>query len=320
MRVAVVGAGGIGGYYGALLQTTGNEVAFLARGAQLAAMREGGLQVESVTAPPLSLRVHATDTARDVGQVDLVLFTVKSYDTQTAAPLLPPLLGKDTAVVTLQNGVANVEVLAATIGRQHVLGGLCYIYVTVAAPGVVRHTGGPRRIIFGELDGRATARANTIRETFEATGVPVELSRQILVEMWEKYIFIAAHGGMTALTRLPIGPIRSTPETYETYLDAVDEVAAVGRAHGVPIPAGQRERVRRIAEPLEAGAYSSLYADLTTGHRMELEALLGNVVRLGARYHAPTPVCRVIYAALRPHAIAADRVTSRSISGDPARS
>ncbi len=305
MRIAVVGAGGIGGYYGALLLATGHDVTFLARGAHLAAMREQGLRVESVAAEPVTLQVRATDRPADVGRVDLVLFTVKSYDTQTAAAMVPPLLGEETAVLTLQNGVDNVDVLAAAIERRHVLGGVCYIYSAVAAPGVIRHTGGPGRVIFGELDGQVSSRAQAILHAFRATRVPVELSQQILVAMWEKYVFIAAHGGMTALTRLPIGPILATPETRELYFEAIEEVASVGRAHGIPIPEGQRERVRRLAESLEPGVYSSLYADLVGGRRLELEALLGNVVRLGERYKVPTPVCRVMYGGLRAYDLAA---------------
>lgn len=300
MRIAVIGAGGIGGYYGALLQESGQDVAFLARGVHLAAMQERGLRIDSAIAAPLTLRVRATDRTEEIGPVDLVLFTVKSYDTKDAAALLPPLLGEATAVLTLQNGVDNLDILIEAVGRDHVLGGLCYISSTVASPGVIMHSGGPRRIVFGEPDGRLSGRAIDTLAALRATGVPVELSSQILVEMWEKYLFIAAQGGMTALTRLPIGPIRQTPETYEVYLAVADEVAAVGRAHGVPLPPNQRERVKRLADSLEPTLYSSLHSDLVAGHRLEIEALLGNVVRLGSRYGVPTPSCRVLYAALRP--------------------
>ncbi len=309
MRVAVVGAGGIGGYYGGLLQMAGCEVTFVARGPHLAALREHGLRIESVITDPVTLPVRATQYAAEIGPVDLVLFTVKSYDSATAARALPPLLGKETAVLTLQNGVDSIDVIADVIGRDHVLGGVCYIFAALAAPGVIRHTGGQRRIVFGELDGRLTGRALGILQAFRSTGVPVELSAEILVDMWEKYLLIVAHGGMTALTRLPIGAIRETTETYEVYLATADEVATVGRALGVPIPPGVRERVRRLADSLEAGVYSSLHADLIAGRRMELEALLGNVVRLGERLTVPTPICQVVYAALRPHAVAAERAS-----------
>lgn len=305
MRIAVIGSGGVGGYYGALLQQTGHEVAFLARGAHLAAMREHGLRIESAIADPVTLSVRATDRPDEVGPVNLMLFTVKSYDTEAAGALLPPLLGKDTAVLTLQNGVENVDVLINAVGRQHVLGGASYIFSTIAEPGIIRHSGGTRRIVFGELDGSRSPRAAAILGAFTATGAPVELSGQILLEMWQKYIIITAQGGMTALTRLSIGVIRQTPETFEMYLDAAEEVAAVGRAHGIPIPDGQRDRVRRFAESLEAGNYSSLHHDLTHGRRMELDALPGYVVRLGRRYGIPTPVCRTIYAGLLPYDLAA---------------
>ncbi len=305
MRIAVIGAGGVGGYYGTLLQMAGHDVTFVARGAHLAAIREGGLRVVSVVADPVTLRARATDHPEEIGPVDLVLFTVKAYDTPTAAAMLPPLLHDETAILTLQNGVESVDLLASATGRAHVLGGLCHIFAMLVAPGLIRHTGGPRRIIFGELDGHLSARAVGILQAIRATGVPVELSAQILVDMWEKYIFIGAQGGMTALTRLSVGAIRSTPETLEMYLDVADEIAAVGRGHGIPIPPGERDRVRRFAESLEPESYSSLYHDLVQGRRTELEALLGNAVRLGERYSVPTPACRAIYAALRPYDVAA---------------
>jgi 2-dehydropantoate 2-reductase len=305
MRIAVVGAGAIGGYYGAILQQAGTDVVFVARGAHLAAMRDRGLRVESAVAEPVTLRVRAVEDPRQIGPVDLVLFTVKAYASADAARLLPPLLAADTAVLTLQNGVDSVDVLIEAVGRAHVLGGLCQIFCSLAAPGVVRQTGGLRRVVLGELDGALTPRAQAVHDAFAATGVPAELSRQILVDMWEKFIFINAQGGMTALTRLPIGAIRETPETLEMYLNVADEVAAVGRAHGVPIPGGQRERVRRFALALEPGGYSSLYTDLTAGRRTELETLLGTVVRLGRTHGVPTPACRTIYAALLPHELAA---------------
>jgi len=311
VKIAVVGAGGIGGYYGALLHQSGQDVTFLARGLHLEAMRANGLRVESVLGDPVVLHIRSTGRPEEVGPVDLVLFTVKAYDSASAAGSLRPLLKPDTAILTLQNGVESVEVLSDVVGSSHVLGGLCQIFCVLAAPGVVRYTGGPRRVVLGELDGSMTPRAQAARAAFAATGVPVELSTQILVDMWEKYIFINAQGGMTALTRLPIGAIRSTPPTFEMYLQVAEEVAAVGRAHGVPIPGGERERVRAFAEALHPGAYSSLHNDLVAGRRTELEALLGTIVRLGTRHNVPIPNCRAVYAALLPHELAAqDRRTS----------
>jgi len=266
------------------------------------------LRLESVLLPePVSLRVHVTERSEDIGPVDLVLFSVKSYDTDTAAVLLPPLITERTAVLTLQNGVDNVERLGERVGRAHVLGGAAYIFTAIASPGVISHTGGSRRVVLGELDGEVSTRGQAIRDAFAATGVPVDLSPQILVAMWEKYLFITAQGGMTALTRLPIGTIRQSPATMEMYLDVASEVASVGRAHGVPLPDGERARVQRAAEGLGPASYSSLYTDLIHGRRMELDALPGHTVRLGARYRIPTPVCRAIYAALLPYDEAARR-------------
>jgi len=311
VKIAVVGAGGIGGYYGALLHQAGHEITFLARGSHLAAIREGGLRLESVLLPePVSLRVRVTERSEDIGPVDLVLFSVKSYDTDTAAVLLPPLITERTAVLTLQNGVDSVERLSERVGRAHVLGGAAYIFTAIASPGLISHTGGSRRVVLGELDGEVSTRGQAIRDAFAATGVPVDLSPQILVAMWEKYLFITAQGGMTALTRLPIGTIRQSPATMEMYLDVASEVAAVGRAHGVPLPDGERARVQRAAEALGPASYSSLYTDLIHGRRIELDALPGHTVRLGARYRIPTPVCRAIYAALLPYDEAARRGTA----------
>lgn len=308
MKIAVVGAGGIGGYYGALLHQTGHDVTFLARGPHLTAIRERGLRLESVLLPePVNIPVRATDRSEEIGPADLVLFSVKSYDTEAAAPLLPALLANKTAVLTLQNGVDNVDRLGARVGRSHILGGACYIFTAIASPGVITHTGGSRRVVLGELDGEHTPRAQAIRDAFAATGVPAELSPHILVAMWEKYLFITAQGGMTALTRLPIGVIRESPATMEMYLDVASEVATVGRAHGVPLRDDERDRVRRAAEALDPSSYSSLYTDLVRGRRMELDALPGHVVRLGNRYRIPTPVCRAIYAALLPYDEAARR-------------
>jgi 2-dehydropantoate 2-reductase len=307
VKIAVVGAGAVGGYYGALLQDAGHQVTFLARGDHLRALQEGGLRLEDLDAPPRTLPVRATDSAPSIGPVDLVLFAVKSYDTVAAAAHLPPLVAPQTAILTLQNGVENVDILAERVGRDRVLGGACYIFASVPSPGLVRRTGGPRRVVFGELDGRLTPRARAVRDALAATGVPVELSDQILVDLWEKYLVITAQGGMTALTRLPVGALRRVPATFEMYLDVASEAAAVGRAHGVPIPPGERDRVRRFAEGLDPASYSSLYTDLVRGARLELDALVGYVVRLGQHYGIPTPVCRAIYAALLPFDDAARR-------------
>jgi 2-dehydropantoate 2-reductase len=317
VRIAVVGAGGVGGYYGALLRRSGQDVTFLARGRHLQAIQAGGLRIESTLGEPFVLPVRASGTPADVGPVDLALFTVKSYDSAAAAAALPPMLAPGAAVLTLQNGVENVEVLAAAVGRGRVLGGLCQIFCHIAAPGVIRHTGGPRRVVLGELDGEITPRAEAAHAAFAAAGVPVELSRVILVDMWEKYLFISAQGGMTALTRMPVGVIRSTPAMFEMYLQVAEEVASVGRAHGVPIPSGERERVRRFAAALPPDAYSSLYNDLVTGRPMEVDALQGTVIRLGERYGVPTPNARAIYAALLPHAVAARRDTPAATPPDP---
>ena len=300
MRVAVMGSGGIGGYYGGKLAAAGEDVTFIARGAHLEAIRRDGLQVKSV-AGDFHVRPKATDDPVAIGPVELVLFCVKGYDTETAAERIRPLVGTETAVLCLQNGVDNEETLARTLGKSHVLGGVVHILSTISAPGIITQVAGPRTLKCGEMVGGVTPRVTHIAEAFVRAGVKAEASANILVDLWEKFLFICAHGGVTALGRLGIGEILGCSETAQFYRAVMEEIAAVGRAKGVALPADAVERAIAFARTLQPAMRSSLAHDLERGNRLELDALMGAVVRYGAEVGVPTPLNSAIYACLLPH-------------------
>jgi 2-dehydropantoate 2-reductase len=300
MRVAVMGSGGIGGYYGGKLAAAGEDVTFIARGAHLAAIQRDGLQVKSVGGD-FHVRPKATDAPSTVGPVDLVLFCVKGYDTETAAEATRPLVGPETTVLCLQNGVDNEDKLARILGPSCILGGAVHILSTIGAPGVINQTAGPRTLKCGEMDGRPSARVARVVEAFVRAGVGAEASVNILVDLWEKYVFICAHGGVTALGRLGIGEILWCPETARFYRSVMEEIAAVGRAKGVALPPDTVDRAIAFARKLQPEMRSSLAYDLERGNRLEVESLMGVVVRYGAETGVPTPLNAAIYACLLPH-------------------
>ena len=297
--IAVYGAGGVGAYFGGRLARAGADVSLIARGEHLAALREEGLRVESVHGD-FAVDLAATDDPSDIGHVDYVLVCVKSFDTGTLD--LDPLVGEDTCVISLQNGVRNERLLAEAVGEDRVLGGLCYILSTIKEPGVVEHTGGPAQVVFGELDGAITERAGRFRDRCEEAGIDVSLSADVRADMWEKFAFIVAHAGMTAAVRLPIGPIRESEAAWAMYERMLREVVAVANAEGVSLPEDTvEERLDRAAE-LDADAYSSLHYDLTHGKRMELDAFHGTVVDLAEEHDIDVPACEAVYAILEPWA------------------
>lgn len=302
-RIAVFGAGALGGYFGArMARAAAADVRLVARGEHLSAIRDGVLTVRSGDGD-FDVSLPATDQPEEIGVVDYVLFTVKSYDTEKAARQLTPLLGPDTTVVSFQNGIDNEEKLAAAIGPERVMGGAAFVFASVAEPGVVRHTGGPGRLVFGELDGRHTARGERLLATCRRAKIPAELSTQIRTELWAKYAFILAQAGMTAAVRLSIGEIRVAPAAWDLFRSIIEEAWLVGRAEGIDLPDDLVARQLAFAGGLEPGGYSSLYHDLTAGHRMELAALHGEVLRRAERHQIPTPACRAIYGILEPWAL-----------------
>lgn len=302
MKIAVYGAGGVGAYFGGRLAEAGTDVHLIARGEHLDALRRDGLRVAS-THGDFDVDLPATDDPGEIGPCDHVLFTVKSFDTEAATRELEPLLGEDTAVISLQNGFDNEEKLAAQIGHEHVMGGVAYIFSTIAEPGVIEHTGGPTSFTFGELDGGRSDRAERFLEVCDrADGMDVELSEAIQSVLWRKAAFINAQAGMTATVRLPLGDIRETEESWEMFRRLIDEVCRVGRATGVDLPEDTVSEWMAFAEDLGADSYSSLHYDMTHDKPMELEALHGAVVRRGRELDVAVPMHEAVYAILRPWA------------------
>jgi 2-dehydropantoate 2-reductase len=299
MKIAIVGAGGVGGYFGGLLARDEHEVTFMARGAHLRAIRARGLHVESADGAFTIAPANATDDPDEIGLVDLVLLCVKTYDLTVALRQLRPLVGPGTAILTLQNGVEAPELVAASYGPEVVLPGVVYCEVAVKEPGVIFQGSPMRRVIFGELSGLPTPRARAIADTFAAAGVDTVLSDNILGALWSKFCFICGMSGVTTLSRCSVGPILADEEALLLLRTVVEEARAVALAQGIKF----------VADPVEAGlatfarfapeAKSSMQRDLERGSRLEVEALNGAVVRLGRALGISTPANQAIYAALR---------------------
>jgi 2-dehydropantoate 2-reductase len=302
MRIAVVGAGGVGGYFGGRLAQAGHDLHFIARGPHLAALQREGLRVRSVKGD-FTADVRATDDPAEIGPCDAVLFCVKSYDTEEAAARLEPLLGEDTSVVSLQNGIDNEEKIAALVGPSRVVGGAAFIFSSIVEPGVIAHTGGPARILFGELKGSRTVRVEKLLAACREAGIDADIPPDIRVVLWTKFAFICAVAGMTTAVRLPLGDVRECRESWSMFQQIVTEVVTLARAEGVPLGDDVVAQQVGFAAGLPRDSYSSLHHDLVTGRRMELEALHGTVVRRAARGGVPAPASDAIYAILRPWAL-----------------
>jgi 2-dehydropantoate 2-reductase len=301
MRILMLGAGGVGGYFGAKLARAGEDVTFLARGRHLAAIRAHGLRVRSASEGEWTVKATAVEDVSGLPPADVVFLTVKAYDTEAVLGQARPAIGPDTAVVSLQNGVQSAELIDRVLGAGHAVGGAAYVFVVIEEPGVIQHRA-LGRIAFGELDGRRTPRAERLLAALDGAGIPTELASDIRRVMWEKYLLICAQAGMSALARVPAGVLRAHAPTWAMYRALVEEVAAVGRAEGVALDAGAVDRVMKAAEALAPTSYSSLHHDLVTGKPLELEALHGHLVRLGRRHGVATPMAFAVYAALLPHA------------------
>jgi 2-dehydropantoate 2-reductase len=308
MRILVVGAGGTGGFFGAKLARAGEDVTFVARGAHLAAIQAAGLRVASTVEGEWTVRAPAVERVDGLPPADLVLFCVKSFDTETAAELVRPAVGPATGVLSVQNGVDNEERLAARLGAGHVIGGVALVFATIAAPGVIAHSllG---RLIFGEMDGRPSARTQAFLAACERAGIPAELTADARRALWEKYVFLVTHAGLTALTRCPAGILHAVPETRRLFRAVLEEMLALGRAEGIAFEPDAGTRFQRQWDGLGANAYSSLHHDLVHGKPLELEALHGHAVRLGERHGVPTPALFGVYAALKPHLAGAPRLS-----------
>jgi 2-dehydropantoate 2-reductase len=303
MRIAVIGAGAVGGYYGAVLARAGNDVTLVARGAHLAAIRERGLTVRA-SRGEFTVHPGASDTPGQTGPVDLVILAVKTYDNDTALPMLRPLTAPGTAVLTLQNGVDSPAEAAAVIGGSHVLGGAAYIATAIAAPGIIEQTGTHHRIVFGEAfraPADVSARAAMLRELFQGAGIEAEAVPDARVPLWEKCIYLVPFAGFTGASRLPIGPLWQHEETRTLFIRACGEVEAVARAEGVAVPPDIPARVRAYADALPPSTRSSLLIDLQAGKRLEVEALQGALVRRARAHGVEVPIMETLYAILRDH-------------------
>jgi len=306
MNLCIFGAGGIGGYLGARLADTGHEVNLIARGEHLDALQSDGLRVESIHGDTEG-DLPATDDPAEVGPCDAVLLCVKSTDTRAAAADMAPLLDDETAVVSFQNGVDNEAWLAESIDESHVVGGVAYIFSTIREPGVVEHTGGPARFIYGELDGERTDRIQALDDALSACeGVDAVLADDIRIELWRKFAFICAQAGMTATTRRPVGDIRETEPSLEMYRRLIEEVCAVARAEGVDLPDDTVLEWLDFAADLDPGMYSSLHYDLAHDKPMELDALNGSVVRHADDVGVDVPMNEAVTAILAPWAAGDD--------------
>ena len=306
MRVAVFGAGAVGGYLGLRLAQGGADVSFIARGAHLEAMRERGLTLITPEGDRSTVAVQATDDPAEVGPVDVVLFLVKSYDTDAAARRLSPLIGDGTGVVSLQNGIDNEERIAASVGREHVLGGAAYILAAIEAPGVVRSN--RARIVVGEPEaGPPSERVQRLVDVAIAGGVDAAAADDVRRVKWEKYVLLVAFAAVTAATQLTVGDVRGSEAASAMMRAIMVEAWSIGRALGVPLADDHVDRAHALVLAQADNEGTSLRHDLLTGHRMELEALQGTLRRLGRETGVPTLWTDAAYAILQPWAIRNER-------------
>ncbi|HEX5069668.1 MAG TPA: 2-dehydropantoate 2-reductase [Vicinamibacterales bacterium] len=304
MRICFVGAGAVGGFYGALLSRAGHQVSFIARGAHRDAIAQHGLRVVGPLGD-FTVKTPAESDPERIGPVDLVVHTVKTYDNPTAIPLLRPLVGPETAVLSLQNGVDSAEEIAAAVGERATLGGSTYIATAIEAPGLIRQTGTHRRVVLGEYfqpGAEPSDRVKAIADAMKAADIHAEAVPDARHTVWEKFTYLAPFAAFTGAARLPIGPLWSDDYIQQMFLDAVEEVAAVARAHGVRLPEDHRSRVFEYAIKLPPSTRSSLLIDLQQGKRIEVEALQGSVVRRAVKVGVATPIMAALYAVLKPHA------------------
>lgn len=299
-------AGAVGAYFGARLAKAGHDVFFIARGANLTAMREHGLQVNSVHGDVHLPRPNVTDDPSTIGPVDIVLFAVKLWDTETAAAATKPLVGPHTRVITLQNGVDSYERVAPILGSVHTVPGSTYVVTVIERPGVISQTSPAQAMVFGAIDGKPDAQLQAFADALKATGVTVTLSSDIQRDRWQKFVLLTGTSGVTALTRKSMGPILADPDTRALFRNIMLEVLAVARAKGIAIDESYvDERIAFADKSFPPTMKASMANDLDRGNRLELDWLAGTVSRLGKELNVPTPVNDTIYAALKPYRMGA---------------
>ncbi|HUC71925.1 MAG TPA: 2-dehydropantoate 2-reductase [Stellaceae bacterium] len=302
MRIAVIGAGGIGAIYGASLAKAGTDVVFVARGAHVAAMRENGLRIEGDRGEIHIRPTQATDDIASIGIVDYVLFAVKLWDVESAGEQIRPIVGPETAVIPLQNGVDAAERLAAIVAPEPVMGGTAFVTGSIVAPGIVRQTGAYQQMTFGELDGRTTERGERLRDLCQAAGFEGVLSPDVRVPIWQKFLLLVPLSDLNALTRLPLGKWRADSDLLALFEATLRETAAVGAAEGVRLPLDSADKTLATMWSMPDHHMTSMGNDLARGNRLELPWFAGKVVELGRRHGVPTPANAFIYTALKPYA------------------
>jgi 2-dehydropantoate 2-reductase len=300
MHIVVFGAGSVGGYFGGRLAQAGETVTFIARGEHLQAMLAGGLRVDSIKGDFIIQPVIATDDPSNVKDVDAILVCVKTWHIPKAAKAIVPMIGSETFVVPLENGVEAPSQLAEILGREHVLGGLCRIASHIVSPGHIQHTGIDPYIAFGELDKRLSVRSRNLLKSFEATGILAEIPADINVAMWQKYLFISTVSGIGAVTRVPIGVFRSHPETRQMLIDALQDCYTIALAQGIQLPADSVAKTLAYIDSLPHETIASMHRDIMDGRPSELEAQIGAIVQMGRAHDIPTPVHTFIYRSLLP--------------------
>lgn len=301
MKIAVFGTGAVGGYFGGRLAEAGEDVTFIARGEHLSAIRDHGLRVDSVEGDFHLSEVRATDNPEEIGHVDIVLVATKAWQVPESAEAARSLVGDDTVVIGLQNGVEAAGQLVSALGADHVAGGFCAIVSMIEGPGHIRHAGASPRIVFGDLGRNPDTRLERLHEAFRRTrGVRAVLADDIRIEIWRKFLFIAPVSGVGAVTRAPLGVCRSQLETRAMIAEAMEEIRALALTHDVPLPDNASDSALSFLDGLPAESTASMQRDIMEGRPSELEAQNGAVVRLGSEKNVQTPVNRFIYSALLP--------------------
>jgi len=303
MRFAILGSGAVGGYFGAKLARSGQPVTFIARGAHLEAIRAKGLEIQSATLGDFTVRAPAESDTSKVGPADVVIVAVKAYDNTTALPMIAPMIGAGTVVLTLQNGVDSTDQIAAIAGEQDVLGGTTYVATALEAPGLIVQTGVHRSIIFGEVFGdrsRISPRVQAIADVMAAADIQVTPVADARVPIWDKFVYLAAFAGFTGASRLAIGHIWKYPHVQEMFYATCREVAAIAKAEGVTISPNRFDTLREYMDNIPPTTRSSLLIDLEQGKRIEVEALQGAAVRRAQKHGVPVPILSSLYAPLKP--------------------
>ena len=300
MKIAIMGTGGVGGYYGGLLARSGQDVSFIARGAHLQALCEKGLEVRSVHGDFTVSPVRAACNPEEIGPVELIIVAMKTYHTDETALIMKPMIGLDTVVISLQNGVDAAERIGAIVGMKHLMGGATWLSAAIEAPGLIGQYSQFRRIVFGEFNGQISPRAKQIYNILNTTGATIELVENITQIIWSKFVFIASVSALGSLTRVSFGEYRSVPETRDVLIEAMNEVTAVAKAKGVVLASDIVPKTLEFIDNSAPNIKPSMQRDVEAGRVSELDSLVGIVIRLGSELDVPTPAMRFAYAMLKP--------------------